>query len=188
MHTGRIALTVLMTILLSACGGGGGSFDTTVSTGPATVGILITDAASDDFDEAIAHITSVTLLCEGGQQTIFSGSATYDLFQLKDFVELLAIDDNVQPDTCSKIRLRLDSLDLNVLNDDGTIDETESVAAKLVANGKIDLKSDEPFTINRGERIAQMVIAPITQPEFTRVEILSETARGEGGFGSTGTR
>jgi len=42
--------------------------------------------------------------------------------------------------------------------------------------------------INRGERIAQMVIAPITQPEFERVIELSDTARGTGGFGSTGVK
>ena len=47
---------------------------------------------------------------------------------------------------------------------------------------------DTAFTINRGERIAQMVIAPITQPEFEAVTELSETVRGEGGFGSTGTQ
>lgn len=69
------------------------------------------------------------------------------------------------------------------LNTPGTIDADYrgEVKVLLINHGQ------EPFTINRGERIAQMVIAPITQPEFTRVEILSETARGEGGFGSTGT-
>ena len=69
------------------------------------------------------------------------------------------------------------------LNTPGTIaaDYRGEVKVLLINHG------DEPFTINRGERIAQMVIAPITQPEFSRVEILSETARGEGGFGSTGT-
>ena len=45
----------------------------------------------------------------------------------------------------------------------------------------------EPFTITRGERIAQMVIAAITQPAFLQVETLDDTVRGEGGFGSTGT-
>ncbi|MEP6343589.1 MAG: dUTP diphosphatase [Maricaulaceae bacterium] len=69
------------------------------------------------------------------------------------------------------------------LNTPGTIDADYrgEVKVLLINHGQ------EPFTINRGERIAQMVIAPITQPEFTRVDILSETARGEGGFGSTGT-
>lgn len=45
-----------------------------------------------------------------------------------------------------------------------------------------------PRTIENGERIAQMVIAPYYTAEFAEVEELSETVRGEGGFGSTGTK
>jgi dUTP pyrophosphatase len=44
----------------------------------------------------------------------------------------------------------------------------------------------EPFVIKRGERIAQMVIAPVTRARLAQVETLDETARGAGGFGSTG--
>lgn len=45
---------------------------------------------------------------------------------------------------------------------------------------------DEPFVIERGNRIAQMVIAPITRGIWAEVDLLDETERGEGGFGSTG--
>jgi len=48
--------------------------------------------------------------------------------------------------------------------------------------------SDEPFTINDGERIAQMVIARHEQAEFVEVEELDETERGEGGYGHTGVK
>lgn len=44
----------------------------------------------------------------------------------------------------------------------------------------------EPFTIHHGDRIAQAVIAPVVQAGFTLAESLSDTARGAGGFGSTG--
>jgi dUTP pyrophosphatase len=44
----------------------------------------------------------------------------------------------------------------------------------------------EPFCVVHGERIAQLVIAPVVQAGFTLVEDLDETARGHGGFGSTG--
>ena len=69
------------------------------------------------------------------------------------------------------------------LNTPGTIDADYrgEVKVLLINHGQ------DAFTINRGERIAQMVIAPITQPEFARVAELSETVRGAGGFGSTGT-
>lgn len=45
----------------------------------------------------------------------------------------------------------------------------------------------EPFTVKRGMRIAQMVIAPVTRGEVVEVEELGRTVRGEGGFGHTGT-
>ena len=45
---------------------------------------------------------------------------------------------------------------------------------------------DTPYTIAHGERIAQAIIAPVVQGRFVTVETLSETARGHGGFGSTG--
>ena len=71
---------------------------------------------------------------------------------------------------------------ITCLNTPGTIDADYrgEVKVLLINHG------DEAFTINRGERIAQMVIAPITQPEFERVTELSDTARGAGGFGSAG--
>ena len=47
-------------------------------------------------------------------------------------------------------------------------------------------QSNEPRTIADGERIAQLVIAPYLMAEFTECETLSDTSRGEGGFGSTG--
>jgi dUTP pyrophosphatase len=46
--------------------------------------------------------------------------------------------------------------------------------------------SDQPFTVNDGERICQMVIAEYTRAEFTQVETLDTTERGDGGFGHTG--
>lgn len=44
----------------------------------------------------------------------------------------------------------------------------------------------EPYTIRHGDRIAQLVVAPVVQAAFSEAETLSETARGTGGFGSTG--
>lgn len=44
----------------------------------------------------------------------------------------------------------------------------------------------EPYTVQNGERVAQMAIVPVLRPQLTEVETLSETARGGSGFGSTG--
>lgn len=46
----------------------------------------------------------------------------------------------------------------------------------------------EPYTIQHGDRIAQMIVAPVVQARLDVVDSLSETARGHGGFGSTGKR
>lgn len=48
--------------------------------------------------------------------------------------------------------------------------------------------SKEPVTVEHGERIAQMVITPYLRADFLEVDELSDTARGEGGFGSTGRK
>ncbi|MBL8559387.1 MAG: dUTP diphosphatase [Hyphomonadaceae bacterium] len=71
---------------------------------------------------------------------------------------------------------------ITCLNSPGTVDADYrgELAVILINLGQ------EPFVIKRGERIAQMVIAPVTQGSFVEVEALDETARGAGGFGSTG--
>jgi dUTP pyrophosphatase len=68
------------------------------------------------------------------------------------------------------------------LNTPGTIDADYRGEVKVIL---INL-GQEPFVIARGERIAQMVIAPVTRGAFEVVATLDETARGAGGFGSTG--
>jgi dUTP pyrophosphatase len=71
---------------------------------------------------------------------------------------------------------------LTCLNSPGTIDSDYRGELKVIL---INL-GEEDFTIRRGERIAQMVIAPVVQAQWQLVTNLDETARGAGGFGSTG--
>lgn len=71
---------------------------------------------------------------------------------------------------------------VTVLNTPGTVDADYRGEVKVIL---INL-GNEDFVIERGMRIAQMVIAPVTQGLFTEVDVLSDTARGAGGFGSTG--
>jgi len=71
---------------------------------------------------------------------------------------------------------------ITCLNTPGTIDADYRGEVKVLL---INLGA-EPFTIQRGERIAQMVIAPVTQAAWELVVNLPDTARGAGGFGSTG--
>ncbi len=71
---------------------------------------------------------------------------------------------------------------ITVLNAPGTIDADYRGEVKVLL---INLGS-EPFLIQRGDRIAQAVIAPVTHMEIVGAEVLDDTGRGEGGFGSTG--
>lgn len=71
---------------------------------------------------------------------------------------------------------------VTVLNSPGTVDADYRGEVKVIL---INL-SDRPFTIARGERIAQMVIAPVSRVRLVETETLDATGRGAGGFGSTG--
>jgi dUTP pyrophosphatase len=73
---------------------------------------------------------------------------------------------------------------VTVLNAPGTIDSDYrgELQVILINHG------DKPFEIARGDRIAQLVIAPVVQALLTEVAEISETNRGAGGFGSTGQR
>jgi len=73
---------------------------------------------------------------------------------------------------------------ITVLNAPGTIDaDYRGEIGVILVN-----LSNEGFTIENGERIAQLVIAKHEQPQWKEVEVLGETDRGAGGFGSTGVK
>ena len=71
---------------------------------------------------------------------------------------------------------------VTLLNSPGTIDsDYRGPVGVIVVNfGR------EPFTVNRGDRIAQMIVAPVVRAVFAVVDAVGGTSRGEGGFGSTG--
>ena len=71
---------------------------------------------------------------------------------------------------------------VTVLNSPGTVDADYrgEVQVLLINHG------NDPFVVTRGMRIAQLVIAEVTQAELSEVDRLEETSRGSGGFGSTG--
>jgi dUTP pyrophosphatase len=73
---------------------------------------------------------------------------------------------------------------ITVLNTPGTIDSDYRGEIKVIL---INLSKDK-FTIKNGDRIAQMIVCPVIQARLEEVQELSDTARGTGGFGSTGTK
>ncbi len=73
---------------------------------------------------------------------------------------------------------------ITVLNSPGTIDaDYRGEIGVILAN-----LGDTPFVVERGMRIAQLLLAPVTRATFDEVENLDQTDRGSGGFGSTGLR
>ena len=71
---------------------------------------------------------------------------------------------------------------ISLPNTPGTIDSDYRGELKIIM---INLGA-EPFAIHRGDRVAQLVLAPVTRASWNEVEELDDTERGEGGFGSTG--
>lgn len=71
---------------------------------------------------------------------------------------------------------------VTVLNAPGTIDADYRGEVKIIMINS----GSEPFSIKRGDRIAQLIVAPVTRAQLTLADDLEDTSRGAGGFGSTG--
>jgi dUTP pyrophosphatase len=73
---------------------------------------------------------------------------------------------------------------ITCLNTPGLIDAGYRDEVRIVL---VNTDPSEPYTVHRGDRIAQLVIQPVERTQFAVVEMLGDSARGTGGFGSTGT-
>lgn len=137
------------------------------SEGLALPAYATTQAAGLDLRAAVAEDAAVTL-APGARALVPTG--------LK-----IALEPGFEAQVRPRSGLALDH-GITCLNTPGTIDSDYrgEVGVILVNLGQ------EPFVIRRGERIAQMVIARHEQAAIAEVESLDETARGAGGFGSTG--
>lgn len=71
---------------------------------------------------------------------------------------------------------------ITLVNSPGTIDADYRGEIKVLLMNTSDL----PYTVRDGDRVAQLIVAPVLRARFVRADSLPETARGEGGFGSTG--
>jgi hypothetical protein len=144
---------------LASCGGGGGSDPI---AGPAAaaapppvdstgvVGILIKDNPTGDFLRIMITITGVELLGEDGAYVVFSGEKTFDLLDLQNFYDMLAVSDKVPAGTYDKIRLRVS--DITVVCDDGAGGE-EEFPVEVPGGGKIDLNPQGDFFVSAGSGI-----------------------------------
>ena len=74
---------------------------------------------------------------------------------------------------------------LSIVNTPGTVDAQYRGELKVCL---VNTDRSEPFTVERGMRIAQLVVQRVELVDFVEVDALDETVRGEGGYGSTGTK
>lgn len=154
----HFVLPLTAALVIAGCSGGGGGDSAPPPGGnnppaPAvgTVGIFFTDAAIEDFDQILATITSVQLLGDQGNATIFSGNETIDFLKLQNFSELFAVATDVPAGSYNKIRLILDDLTLIRLDENDQVSESFSV--KLPGNGKVDLNPKGSFLVNGGDTL-----------------------------------
>jgi len=143
-----VALFAFSTILVSCGGGSGGGSDSVVDTAgnlatgdKGTVTLLVTDAPSDDFKEINMTVLKAELLCDSGNQVLFSGVKEFDLLQLTDVTEVFSVSE-VTTGFCSKIRLKVAKIQLVPKDSSKPI-----TYAKVLGNGKVDLKPKKPFYV-----------------------------------------
>ena len=152
-------------LMLAACGGSSSPEPTATTppptaappTAPATgtVGILFTDAPTNEFAEILVTVTEISLLPpQGGDEPVelFSGEQTFDLLQLRDFTDPFIFVEGVPVGEYEKIRLRVTRIQLvRERDEDGVI--TDSEDAKITGNGKLDLNPRGTFEVEGGQTL-----------------------------------
>jgi hypothetical protein len=146
----RTGLALLAAATLFGCGGSSSTPSSGVTPLPpgaqtGAVGIILTDAPDTYWDRALGTITSIELLSDDGNVSLFEGDETIDFLDLESYSEIFWIAEGVPVGNYEKIRLHLSSLELQKLGDEDEV--VESVFTKLVANGKIDLNPRGGFTV-----------------------------------------
>jgi hypothetical protein len=164
----RFVLLGALGLTLACSGGGGGGSAAGAGTG--SVGVLATDAPVDPrlFSSILVTFTDVTLIGEGGQVPIFSGSETLDLRDLEDVGKLVALGRDVPARSFQKIRLELASVEL-IPADGGP-----SIFPRLPP--KLDLNFQGPVEVEAGELL-------LLQIDFDAGNSVHIIETGNGGFG-----
>ncbi|OFX09035.1 MAG: deoxyuridine 5'-triphosphate nucleotidohydrolase [Alphaproteobacteria bacterium RIFOXYD12_FULL_60_8] len=148
-------------------------------SGPISIPILHLEHARDLPlpAYATAHAAGVDLLAAVDQDRVFAPGA----FGVVPTGVSLALPETLEAQVRPRSGLAAKH-GVTVLNSPGTIDADYrgEIGVILINHGR------EAFTVTRGMRIAQLVIAPVARVAWVKVENLPDTARGAGGFGSTG--
>lgn len=142
---------IALAAVLVSCGGSGGGVDTSSTRNTGSVGILLTDGPTAEFDVINITLREIRLLSDNGSVAIFKGLETIDLLKMRSHSELFALTTEVASGEFEKIRLLVDKIELIKLDTDGNVAESHDV--KLSGNGKVDLNPREPFYLAAGETL-----------------------------------
>lgn len=158
----KFMAAAVMVLFLAACGGGGGdSASNTVSSGgTGSVGLLLTDGPTDDFDAVNITVVKAELLSDSGRFTIFEGEETVNLLDYRDDARIFSLHPSVPAGTYEKIRLTLSNIEL-VKCEDGAVIQPIDVDTctntinpgdqpRLKGNNKLDLNPGADFVVVPG--------------------------------------
>jgi hypothetical protein len=141
---------LLVALILSACSDGGSSGGGASGANTGSVGVLFTDSPTDRFCSIMLVMNSVTLLSDEGQVTIFEGSRSVDLLDLRDNSELITVGRRVPAGTYSKIRLGIDDKKVELYECDENGDRIDPPKIADLRSGKIDLNPRGEFRLRAG--------------------------------------
>jgi len=139
-------LALVLSLFLVACGGSSSNDTSVAQPTTGTIGLLFTDAPTDEFSAIKLNVVEAILISDGGHQTLFQGSEPIDLLNLTNFNEPIIFGE-VNAGTYTKLRLVIDELEL-VPNDGGA-----SIFPALPANGKIDMLDPDGFAVLPGRTL-----------------------------------
>lgn len=146
-----IIMLTLISLTLAACGGSGTGSTTAGGTG--SVGIVLTDGPTADFDEVNVTITEIKLIADddhdnNGHVVLFQGEETVNLLSLTDFSALFALNNNVPAGEYEKIRLQLKQPNgIELVKKDAQGNVIETIYPKMSGNGKLDLNPRGHFYV-----------------------------------------
>jgi hypothetical protein len=159
----KFVAAAVVALFLAACGGGGGgdsASNTESSGGTGSVGLLLTDGPTDDFDAVNITVVRAELLSDSGHFTIFEGEETVNLLDYRDDARIFSLHPSVPAGTYEKIRLTLSKIEL-VKCEDGAVIQPIHVDTctntinpgdqpRLKGNNKLDLNPQGDFVVHPG--------------------------------------
>jgi len=160
----KFMAVVVMVLFLAACGGENDSSSSSGNnSGVGSVGLLLTDGPTNDFDAVFITIVKAELLSESWSVTIFQGEETVNLLDYRNDARIFSLNPSVPAGTYEKIRLTLSDIELVKCEDAAVIQPIDvdtctntinpGEQPKLKGNNKLDLNPQGDFVVHSGDTL-----------------------------------